>query len=337
LHGGNVLTLHAALHSWTLDPLAVVGIVLGAGWYARSVRRLHRGGGGHWSPWRSVLFTTGLLLIGYTTLGWFGAYAHTFLWAYTVQIMVLLVIAPALLMFGRPISLAREASEPGRSALLVRIAESRPVVALSHPALGPLLLPLVTMAFFFTAVLPVSLAYYGVYELLHAVLLAAGLLLAIGLAGEGGPATSMTMAAAMLCAFLELLADAIPGIAIRLRSTPLAPQHYLAVHRGGGPSPVNDMHLAGSIVWFLAETIDLPVLAILIVRWIRADEREAQLVDRQLDLERPLTTSVDGAAEGPLDKPRDTPLDKPWWETDARVFGDRRAAAFQRPAPARDD
>jgi putative copper resistance protein D len=323
-----VLSLHAALRSWTFDPLAVAGIVLAAAWYARRVRHVRRRPGGEWSWWRVASFAAGLLLIGYTTLGWFGAYAHTFLWAYTVQIMVLLVIAPALLMFGKPITLAREYAEPGRPSLLVRVADSRPVQVLAHPALGPLLLPLVTMLVYFTAVLPVSLAHYSAYEGLHVALLAAGLVLAIGLADEGGAATSVTMAAAILCAFLELLADAIPGIAIRLRNTPLAPAHYLFVHRGGGPSPVNDMHLAGSIVWFLAETIDLPVLAILVVRWIRADEREAAVIDRQLDLERPVALDVpDGspASERPA-------LDEPWWETDARVFGERRAAAFRRPA-----
>jgi putative copper resistance protein D len=328
-----VLSLHAALRSWTFDPLAVVGIVLGVAWYARRVQSLRRRPGGAWSWWRVASFAGGLLLIGYTTLGWFGAYAHTFLWAYTVQIMVLLVIAPALLMFGKPITLARECAGPGRPALLVRVADSRPVQVLSHPALGPLLLPLVTMLVYFTAVLPVSLAHYSAYECLHVALLGAGLVLAIGLADEGVAATSVTMAAAILCAFLELLADAIPGIAIRLRSTPLAPEHYLAVHRGGGPSPINDMHLAGSIVWFLAETIDLPVLAILVVRWIRADEREARVIDRQLDLERPVVLdSLTSSASG--DRPT---LNVPWWETDARVFGERRAAAFQRPARAPDD
>ena len=104
----------------------------------------------------------------------------------------------------------------------------------------------------------------------------------------------------------------------------LAPQHYLAIHRTWGPSRLHDQQLGGAIVWFLAETIDLPVLALLVLRWIRTDEREAVTIDRSSTSRsspRPLTDS-------------EADLQRPWWETDATVFGDRRAAAFRKSGGA---
>jgi putative copper resistance protein D len=152
------------------------------------------------------------------------------------------------------------------------------------------------------------------------VLLLAGLVMSLPLADEGAQTSSLSLAAGILFGFLELLADAIPGIAIRLRTTLLAPEHYLAVHRTWGPSRLHDQQLGGAIVWFLAETIDLPVLALLVFRWIRTDEREAIVIDRRLDQQEQELASVDAEVD----------LQRPWWETDATVFGDRRAAALRK-------
>ncbi|HEX4018204.1 MAG TPA: cytochrome c oxidase assembly protein [Frankiaceae bacterium] len=317
-----MLTASSALTSWTFDPVAVGVLLIAAGWYGRGVVLLRRHGG-QWPVLRMVSFGLGLLTIAAVTLWWVGAYAHTLFWVYTVQIMMLLVISPALLMFGKPVSLSRALQVGrGRRPWLARIADARAMNVLSNPAFGALLLPLVTMLVFFTVVFPASLKHYAVYELLHLVLLLAGLVMALPLADEGTQTSSMSLAAGILFGFLELLADAIPGIAIRLRTSLLAPEHYLAVHRTWGPSRLHDQQLGGAIVWFLAETIDLPVLALLVFRWIRMDEREAIVIDRQLDQQEQETAAVDAEAD----------LQRPWWETDGAVFGDRRAAAFRKSA-----
>ncbi|HEX4430130.1 MAG TPA: cytochrome c oxidase assembly protein [Frankiaceae bacterium] len=315
-----MLTAASALTSWTFDPVAVGVLLIAAGWYGRGVLLLQRRGG-RWPARRMVSFGLGLLTIAGVTLWWVGAYAHTLFWVYTVQIMMLLVVSPALLMFGKPVTLSRALQQEGRRRpILARIADARAMNLLSNPAFGALLLPVVSMVVFFTAILPASLAHYVVYELLHLVLLLAGLVMSLPLADEGAQTSSLSLAAGILFGFLELLADAIPGIAIRLRTTLLAPEHYLAVHRTWGPSRLHDQQLGGAIVWFLAETIDLPVLALLVFRWIRTDEREAIVIDRRLDQQEQELASVDAEVD----------LQRPWWETDATVFGDRRAAALRK-------
>ncbi len=320
-----MLTAASAWTSWTFDPLAVAMLLGAGGWYARAVLLLNRAGQ-RWPIRRMLSFGLGLLTIAAVTMWFVGAYAHTLFWIYTVQVMMLLVVSPALLMFGRPVSLSRTlAATRGRRPILARIADSPGTNFLSNPAFGALLLPLVTILFFFTAILPASLEHYAVYELMHVVLLIAGLALALPLADEGVQSSSMSLAAGILFGFFELLADAVPGIAIRLRTSLLAPQHYLAIHRTWGPSRLHDQQLGGAIVWFLAETIDLPVLALLVLRWIRTDEREAVTIDQQLDRQEQVAVAADPDAD----------LQRPWWETDAAVFGDRRAAAFRKPQRTR--
>lgn len=41
------------------------------------------------------------------------------------------------------------------------------------------------------------------------------------------------------------------------------------------PTPLHDQHLAGDFLWFIAEVADVPVLVILMIRWMRSDRRDA--------------------------------------------------------------
>ena len=102
------------------------------------------------------------------------------------------------------------------------------------------------------------------------------------------------MAIGFLIAFLELFADAIPGILLRLHHGVIGAAAGLSTLPTWVPSPLRDQQLSGDVLWFLGEAIDLPFLAWLVVRWIRADAREAAVVDARLDAE-----------------PHD---DRPWWE-----------------------
>ncbi len=327
------LTVGSALTSWTFDPLAVVVIAAAAFFYVRAVQRLRRQGG-DWPVSRSALFMLGLLTIAAVTLWWVGAYAHALFWVYTVQIMTLLVISPALIMFGRPVTLARAVRPPAHPASVARMADSGPMKLLSKPAVGPVLLPVVTLLVFFTAIFPASLSNYFVYQSVHVLLLVTGLVIALPLADEGGLVTSLGIAAGLLFGFLELLADAIPGIAIRLRTSILGYEHYRAVARTWGPSLLRDQQFGGGIVWFLAEIIDLPVLALLVYRWIRADEREAVIIDQQLDEQQAMQALE--AQQRPLADDLGPDLQRPWWETNAGVFDERREAALRRSARKRD-
>ena len=103
-----MLTAASAWTSWTFDPAAVgVLLVMPAAGTPAACRLLRRSGSESWPVRRMVSFGLGLLTIAAVTLWWVGAYAHTLFWVYTVQIMMLLVISPALLMFGRPVTLSR--------------------------------------------------------------------------------------------------------------------------------------------------------------------------------------------------------------------------------------
>lgn len=331
------LTPGTALSAWTPDPLAIALLVLAAALYLEAVRRV-RTDGRKWAPVRTVAFVGGglgsLLVV---TVGAGGAYAHILFWVYTTQIVVLLIVTPTFLAFGRPLTLAAAVLPAPASQRLGAVLASRPARVLASPVSAPVVLPVVTSVVFFTGVLAATLHHYVLYELLHLGLLATGFVLASALVDEETGAASIAIAAGIFLGFLEFTLDALPGIVVRLRTHLLAAGYYATVVRPWGPRPLNDQQAGGAILWFVGEAVDLPFLALLVLRWMRADEREATGIDAEID-----RATVPSARPGPAlpgDIPAEGALLRPWWETTPGVFEERRAARFRSSvaAPAGDE
>lgn len=343
------LTTASALSSWQLDVPALVLVVLAGAGYLVGVRAVRRAGT-VWSPLRSTAFLAGLVLVIASTCWFVGVYAHLLFWVFTLQVCLLLLVAPLLLGVGAPVALVAAVRGRGRGASVDgdEVQESRrPRVlrVLGAPGVGPLLLIVVTVLVFFTPLLGAALRHPPVFHSVHLMLLAAGLVLALPVTDEGMTLSSLGYAALIGLGFLEFLLDAIPGIALRLHGSLLAPEYWSALHRGWGPAPLDDQHLAGGMLWFFGEAGDLPFLVIAMIAWIRADAREADRIDRALDLMATEPSPPAGAASaggvpvvGASDAPArgdDPPvatagpaLDRPWWETDAGVFGEERARRY---------
>ena len=85
-----------------------------------------------------------------------------------------------------------------------------------------------------------------------------------------------------------------------------------AVH-GWSTSAHHDQGIAGAILWSVAEAIDLPFLALVYRRWLRADARDAARVDAVLEAERAARRALAPPDE---QEPSDSVRDEPWWLTD---------------------
>ena len=274
--------------------------------YLWGVRRVRR-----W-PLRD---TAAFLLLGVGSLVAVTAIAPARFPAYAVEVMALLLVVPFLMALGHPLRLALDALPPGGASRLRR-SLAHPVTRLfSQPIVGPLMLAVLPFGVFFTALLPESLAHPAVLALVRLVLLAAGIIVLVPLWESQNLETRIPYALALLIAFIELLADALPGIVVRLDTHVLAAGHFLTPH------PLRDQQLGGDLLWGLGEVIDLPFLVLLLVQWVRSDARDAQAADEALDAQARASEAT--AAEAVWERP--------WWETDASVFGDRASTFGEQP------
>jgi hypothetical protein len=179
---------------------------------------------------------------------------------------------------------------------------------------------------------------------LHVLLFLVGAVVLVSLWETPMLHTRVPYALALLVAFIELLADAVPGIVIRLDTHVLALGHFTAAAPWAS-TPLHDQQFGGDLLWGFGEAVDLPFLILLLVQWARADAREAAAVDRALDARAvpPVPAAKQTAEAGDLARPgdvADTPepagggvWQRPWWETDASVFG-HRAGHYAKDAAA---
>ncbi len=296
---------------WRINWVPLVLAVAVAGWYLAMRRRVIAAGLG-WAGTRTALFLSGLGLYLWCTNGFLNAYASTLFWVWAIQILALLLLIPLLIMGGHPVELATRTAR--RRSLLELVSSWPPARLVTHPFVGLAVVPITTAFVFFGHVAHLwtghTLAGVGIGLLLVGL----GCLIAMPLTVQDRNTTSLVVGAVLAVSVLELLTDAIPGIVLRLSTHP-ASGYFATRHALWAMTPLSDQKLAGAILWGVAEMLDLPILAILFLRWVRTDEREARHAALALEHAPPHTgnTAPDEHFDG---RP---PADPPWWLTDPQL------------------
>ena len=293
-------SLAAVLDQLAVTPLIPVTVVGAAVWYASRVRQLNRAGGG-WPRRHSAAFGAGLALVLWTGCGGLEAFASSVFWIWTAQLLILLLVAPVLVMAGQPLELARRCG----SRRIVALAGSRPVRFLASPFIGPAVIPVLSVVLFFGPLPGWTIEAPPVGWLVQLAVLALGSLIVLPLLDAQELRASLAVGLGLAIGFVELLLDAIPGIVLRLQTHLSSNFGEFRVHRLWSGSALHDQQNAGTVLWSVAELLDIPFMILLFIRWSRVDAREAATRDAELDAGHPADTP-------PL-------ADDPWWWADPEL------------------
>lgn len=255
--------------------------------YGMGVRTAARKGH-RWPPWRTVAFyVLGLGSMAVLTCGFTGVYSAELRWAFTLKVSLLLFVVPLLMGLGRPITLARAALPEAGIDRLNRVLGHRVVRFFGNSLAAPLL-GLALFSTFLTPAFHTLRADPLAETVLTLGIPLLGLLMALPIIEEADFQRSSTyITLEFVFVFIELLADAVPGILLRLNGQVLDGVMALQSVPGWFPDPLRDQQLAGDALWFICEVVDLPLIILMFVRFARSDKREArgfdELTDEQLD------------------------------------------------------
>lgn len=294
------------LSQWTVQPVAIVLVLLLAVGYLRAHRRLER----PWPRVRAVTFAGGLVLLTWTSCGFLQVYRDDLFWVWTTQTLVLWLVVPILLLAGHPLQLARAVNPNGRIDAVLRC---RPVRVLGNPLVGPALLPLLSCVLFFGPLPGWTIEQPAIGWLVQLALLSVGAVMVLPLVGLDEEASSLAVGLSLAIGALELVLDALPGVVLRLHSSLVTSWFDVRAVHGWSPGAHHDQSIAGAILWSVAEAIDLPFLALVYRRWLRADARDAARVDAVLEAERAARRALAPPGEP---EPPDNVRDEPWWLSD---------------------
>ena len=305
-HGPPELTPLRALTEWAVDPWALTIAVVTALCYLTGVLQVRKRGI-TWPPARTVAFLAGGPATAViATCSFIGAYWPVLFWVRAVQTVLLLLVVPLFLALGRPLTLTIAAAQ--RVGARIEAAVSGRVArAVTFPAVTALVLILTPILLYFTAWYQAGLHSLAVRELTGLALIVPGLLFFWTLLRVDPVPRAYPYLVALWVTGVEVVGDAVLGIAVITDHTLIAGAYYQALARPWGPSLRTDQVLGGGALWILGDLVGLPFLAAVLVAMIREDAAEAREVDAALDAEQAVQTADPSESAG-----------RPWWVSDPR-------------------
>jgi len=96
----------------------------------------------------------------------------------------------------------------------------------------------------------------------------------------------------LLYLFLAMPQNSFLGVALLSASTVLYP-HYVTNVRDWGPTPLEDQQLGGMLMWVIGDLAFLAGMAVVVLLWMRHEERRTARLDARLAAER--ATRADSA------------------------------------------
>lgn len=279
-------TLPGVLLEWSFDPLALLGIVLAAAVYLWAVRRVNAAHPANRQPaYRSWLFGGGLAAIGVALLSPIEAYEGALFTVHMVQHMLLELVAAPLLLAGAPITLALRAASPSVRKRLLSVLLSRVVHVISFPVLAWVLFAAVNWGWHFSVLYDDALDNQALHYLQHASFLGAALLFWWPVVGADPSPWRLPHPVRLLYLFLAMPQNSFLGVALMSASTVLYP-HYVTNVREWGLSPLDDQALGGVIMWVVGDVAFLAGMMIVVLLWMRHEDRRTVRLDRRLAAER---------------------------------------------------
>lgn len=277
--------LGVVLGAWTMNWPALIILVLAAFFYSKGLVAARRRNL-RWPLWNSIaFFVLGLGSFAALSFGFTAAYSHDLRWAFTLKVTSYLFVVPLLVGLGKPLTLARQTLGPAGAARVEAVLGHRLVRMLSNTLVAALL-GLAMFTIFLTPFFYVLRTNPAADVILTVVVPVMGLFMSVPIMEDGAGHTGSLIVVEFIFVFIELLADAVPGVLMRLSPGILdGASAILGNQPGWFPSPLRDQQLAGDLMWFLAETVDLPLIILMFVRFSRSDKHEARSFDELSDEE----------------------------------------------------
>ena len=258
---------------WSFRPATTVFLVVAAVLYLWGmVRVARRHPARPWPVSRALSFFAGLGVIAVCLMSAIDRYGTTFFWIHMFQHLLLIMVAPALLVHGRPLILSLHATRNPWHTRIKRALRSRFVTLITQP--------LVTIAFYIVVVVGTHLTSFNELVITNrtaavaeefAYLLAGYLYLLSGF-GEEPIRWRLSRPSKIVVLVLSMSIDTFTGITLLMTTRSPWPGYALQ-HHTWGPEPVTDVHYGGAVMWIGGDSIMILLIIAALIPWVAGRSR----------------------------------------------------------------
>ncbi len=226
--------------------------------------------------WRGASFYAGLVVLALAIGSPIDAYAGRLFSVHMVQHVLLMMVAPPLLLLGRPWPRIVRPLPLSVRRPLARTALVGPGLAPVRRAFRWLAAPLPAFVVFngtlllwhLPALYDLTLRDGPVHDLEHALFFGTGLIFWVHLLPGTSGRPQLTDAARAVYGTAALAVSWILAIVLGLASEPLYNAYAGLAHRPGGLSALGDQHLAAGVMWVPGSVPYCIVLVVAALRWL---------------------------------------------------------------------
>jgi putative copper resistance protein D len=235
-----------------------------------------------WSPGKTVAWIGALVTTGIAVFSFVGVYDGELFWDHMVQHLLLIMVAAPLFALGSPLDLAWRATSGTAHLVVTEALRSHVAKFFGHPAVAFVLYAVLIPVSHLTSWYNLTLEHENVHNAEHLAFLVVGYLFWRQVFGSDPNSYRLHPALQFFYLFLASPIDTFTGLSLAGTSHEIFPA-YFATHRAWGPSYVNDLHIGGSIMWVVGDTLMLWPMIPVALRWMHMEERRAVRIDRELD------------------------------------------------------
>jgi cytochrome c oxidase assembly factor CtaG len=260
------LTAHTAFTEWQFAPVVTAGVALLGALYLVGIWRVRRRHPARpWPLLRSMAFFAGLGVVVLAAESSIGAYDDVLFSVHMIQHLMLIMVAPPLLVAGRPVTLLLHASRNPLHSWTKAVIRSRVVTALTCPPVAATIYLATIVGTHLTGLMNLTIQHENIHDAEHLLYLVSGYLYFLPLLGSEPIRWKMSFPTRFLLLALSMPIDTFVGVVILQANHELFPA-YAKTGRTWGPSLLSDMHAGGAIMWVGGDAIMfLLVLCVFVV------------------------------------------------------------------------
>src|SRR5665213_1279708 len=324
------LGVHQFVTRWQFTPwldLVLAVTVAAYLWGMLRVARAHPAR--PWPWWRALTFLAGLVVIVVAVDSSIGVYDDQLFADHMVQHLLLLAVAPALLLAGRPVLLLMHASRNPLHTWTKHVLRHPVTAAVTFPLTGMCLYVAVVVGTHLSSFMSLTLTHPLVHDGEHLLYLVTGYLFYLTVIGGEPIRWRLTFPAQFALIAFAMAVDAFTGVILIETNYEMFPE-YAALHRTWGPSLLADLHLGGTIMWVGGDAIMAVVAVVLALQVVRGERR----MDNPRWIEQVRVGTLLGADAGTGRQTRDVDEDDAAFEAYNRRLADMDAHEHPRATGA---